>query len=177
MAMVFPVRSDTDLISGRANRRAISRSVLFGGVGVFFSASVAIGLFAIGSRAGFIVAVVSNSATAVAANTCSCVVLVLEPVATAPVGRESQCLLGYYRNRQRVLQWVERLRSLLVAFRSALAPHVSGNGHAWSRVGKTASGAAARVLKIPYGTRPYRLGKCDYMASRQYRRCQARPLV
>src|SRR3981189_305381 len=92
MAMVLLVRSDTDLISGRAMRRATSRSVLFDDVGAVPSESVGFELFAFCCRTGSVVAVVSSSATAVAANTCSCVVLVLEPTATAPMGRGSAML-------------------------------------------------------------------------------------
>src|SRR5216684_2242759 len=71
IATFLLVRSDTDLISWRAMRRATRRYVLFG------DADAA--------------AAVTCSATAVAAVTCSCIVLVLEPAEALPAGSSRAC--------------------------------------------------------------------------------------
>src|SRR5216684_5461981 len=67
MATLLPARSDTDLVSGRAMRTATRWSVSIGDEAAVFSVSV---FFAFCSGAG----------TAVAALTCSWIVLVLRPL-------------------------------------------------------------------------------------------------
>src|SRR5260370_41508491 len=97
--MVLPVRSDTDLISGRAMRRATSRSVLFDDVGAVPSESVGFELFAFCSRTGSVVAVVGKSAPPVAGSTGSREVLVLAQAATAPLGRRADMLAAFESGR------------------------------------------------------------------------------
>src|ERR1700738_300167 len=85
--MFLLVRSDTDLMSGRAMRSATRLLALFGGADAVFSESLSgtvsgpserSVLFDVCCGAGAIVAAVTCSASAVAAATCSCIVLVLE---------------------------------------------------------------------------------------------------
>ncbi len=89
IAMFLLARSETDLISGRAIRRATRRSVSFGGATAVFSA-----VFAFGSGAATAAAAVTCSASAVAAATCSRIVLALELAAATPAGRESGTFAG-----------------------------------------------------------------------------------
>src|SRR5882724_1188215 len=101
IATSLPVRSDTDLISGRAMRTATRLSVLL--VGTDAVCSVSLGwtasarpevsaLFASGCGTGAALAIVACSASAVAAATCSCTVLAAEMAASPPGEDETATL-------------------------------------------------------------------------------------